>query len=84
MHDADPVKPQNIVYLADRRTGSPGGGEVVSRGQEVGGVEADREAIWLRDQFDDGGEVLEAVTQRGALPAVDSRQVIVRESGRRA
>ncbi len=45
--------------------------KIVAGGEEVGGVEADAEAILRFCFFDDGGEMLELVAEGGALAGGD-------------
>jgi hypothetical protein len=70
VEDLDAIKADGGFDLLDE-LGVFSAAKVVAGGEEVGGVEADGEAVGVFGEVDDGGEVFEAVAQAGALASGD-------------
>jgi len=62
------LQADDAVEFAHRRLVFPGRGKRVAGREDVAGVQAHAEPVRRRDLVEDGGQVLEAMSQRTALP----------------
>lgn len=78
---AELLEADGAVELAEGVAVVAGGVEAVSGGEDVAGVDADAEAVGIADGVENLGEVLEAVTERGALAGGGFEEGLDSEAG---